>query len=67
MAATGLWALSIKELGVKDLKALLEHIIFLVHRARTNDFLDSNHVKYDASIRPLAEETGFSAFSATNR
>ena len=65
--ATGLWVLSIKELGVKDLKALLEHILFLVHRAHTNDFLDSTHIKYDPSIRVLAEETGFSAFSAANR
>ena len=67
IAATGLWALSIKDLGMKDLKMPLEHIIFLAHRAHTNDFLDLTHIEYDASIRVLAEETGFVAFSAANR
>ena len=47
--------------------ALLEHIVFLAHRARTNDFVDSAHVKYDASVRTQAKEIGFAAFSAANR
>ena len=35
--------------------------------ARTNDFLDYAHIEYDISIRTLAEEIGFAAFSAVNR
>ena len=47
--------------------ALLEPIVFLAHRACTNDFVDSAHVEYDASVRTQAKEIGFAAFSAANR
>lgn len=67
LAATGKWALGIKEMGVKDYRVLLEHMVFLALRARTNEYFDSAHTDYDLSIRTLAEEIGFAAFSSANR
>lgn len=67
IAATGKWALGIKELGVRDYKALIEHIVFLSLRARTGEYFDTAHIEYDAAIRTLAEDIGFAAFSCANR
>ena len=67
IGATTLWALGVKELTLTDAKAVLEHINFLANRAMHNDFLDTAHIEYDLSIRIMAEEMGFSAFSSTNQ
>ena len=67
VGATTLWALGVKELTIMDARAVLEHINFLVNRAMHNDFLDTAHIEYDLSIRTLAEEMGFAAFSNANQ
>ena len=60
------WVLlvDIPEMTLKDHRALLQHLNFLLHRARHNDFLDTAHVEYDTSIRKMAETMGFEAFSS---
>ena len=64
VCATTAWALDIPEMSIKDHRALLQHLNFISHRARHNDFLDSAHVEYDLAIRKTTETMGLEAFSS---
>lgn len=66
VCATAAWALEIPIMSLKDHRALLEHIYFISHRARSGEYLDSAHADYDLGIRKLAEKKGFEAFSSAN-
>ena len=66
VCATKGWALDIPEMTTADHRALWQHLNFISHRARHNDFVDMAHVEYDLSIRKMAESMGFKAFSNSN-
>ena len=47
-------------------RALLQHLNFISHRVRHNDFVDMAHFEYDLAVMKMAESVGVLRYGAQN-